>query len=176
MCTTDGGRQPKLWERYEASIHELIVALDPSAEVRRDQRVRGRLSQALRQIDVWAKGRVAGVELTVAVECKRYGRPVTIGEVDQFIGMLLDIGADRGVLYSYSGFSNAAVMRAQSARNPHVITVALETPEIVTQIHGAPGYPADLSVQDVAPQWVEEMDSEAFSHFLVNGEWSKFWS
>lgn len=90
--------------------------------------------------------------------------------------MLLDIGADRGVLYSYSGFSSSAVMRAQAAWNPHVMTVALETPEIITRQSGVPGYPADLAVQDTAPQWAEEMDSSAFAHFLETGEWSKFWS
>jgi hypothetical protein len=171
-----GSDEQRLWERYEISIHELISALHPQEDVKRNQRVPGQYSKTLRQVDVWATGQVAGLEISVAVECKPHARPVPVGGVDQFVGMLLDLGADRGVLYSYGGFSNSAVMRAINARQPYVMTVALDTPEIVLRNSGAPGYPADLLVQDVAPQWVEEMTSEAFERFLQSGEWSKFWS
>lgn len=34
------------------------------------------------------------------VECKRYRRRVAIGDVDQFVGKLIDVGADQGILYS----------------------------------------------------------------------------
>jgi hypothetical protein len=121
-------------------------------------------------------GTVAGIDLSVAVECKRHSRAVDVGVVDQFIGKLLDIGADRGVLYSYSGFTSPAVLRCERAMNPNVLAVALETPEVVERLRGVPGYPADLLVQEVAPQWVEELDEFAFAKFLRAGEWSKFWS
>jgi hypothetical protein len=164
---------PALWERYELSIGELVAALDPLAEVRHDERVPGRLSDTPRQIDVWAHGRVAGVEVIVAVECKRHGRPMAVGHVDQFIGKILDIGADRGVLYSHSGFTNSAVMRAMNARNPNVVPVALKTPNIVLRNQGVPGYPARLLVQEAPPLWIEDLDRDNFAYFLETGDWSE---
>jgi Restriction endonuclease len=165
-----------LWQRYELSVREMLKALDPGATVIHNEHITGRLSKARRQIDVLATGKVVGLEIIVAVECKRHQRPANIEVVDQFIGKIIDIGADRGILYSYSGFSNNAVARAVGSSNPSVIAIALDTPQIANDLKGAPGYPADLLVQDQAPQWVEEMNEEAFRVFLEEGKWSKFWS
>jgi len=97
--------------------------------------------------------------------------------VDQFIGKLLDIGADRGILYSYGGFTSSAVSRAMGSSNPHVSTVALKSPDMTIAYKvNAPGLPTDLLWQDPAPQWVEEMDEDAFRDFLTAGRWNKFWS
>ncbi|WP_083863316.1 restriction endonuclease [Nocardia exalbida] len=166
----------RLWERYELSVRELLAAIDPGSEVSHNVIVAGQLSGVKRQLDVLARGMVVGVDITVVVECKRHQRPVDIGTMDRFIGKLLDVGADRGILYSYSGFTNSAVQRAIGAKNPFAIAIAVETPEIVQQLGGVAGYPADLMVQDVAPQWIEEMDEDNFARFLKDGEWSKFWS
>jgi hypothetical protein len=43
-----------------------------------------------------ARGTVVGLEISVAAECKRYARAIGIGAVDQFVGKLLDLGAERG--------------------------------------------------------------------------------
>lgn len=165
-----------LWQRYELSVRKLLASVDPAADVRHNHRVRGRLSEAQRQIDVWITGIVAGIHLNVAVECKRHARVVDVGMVDQFIGKLLDVGADRGVLYSYSGFSSPAVTRCERAMNPSILAVALETPQIVEALRGVPGYPADFLAQDAAPQWIKELDEFAFADFLRTGRWSKFYS
>lgn len=148
--------------------------MDPNASVVHDKQIEGRLSGARRQVDVYVTGKVVGLDISVAVECKRHGRPSTIEVVDQFIGKVLDLGADRGILYSYSGFTSNAVSRAIGSSNPSIVVIGLDTPESVKA--RAPGFPADLSVQDPAPQWVEEMDENAFRDFLAEGTWNKFWS
>ena len=165
-----------LWQRYELSVRELLAALDPSADVRHNQRVRGLASGVHRQVDVLAKGKVVGIDVTVAVECKRHRRASDIGTVDQFIGKLLDLGADRGVLYAYAGFTDGAVTRAVGASNPHIMVVSVQTPELILRQKSVPGYPAELMAQDFAPQYIEELPSENFERFLARGEWSKFWS
>ncbi|PNG98244.1 hypothetical protein SMF913_14269 [Streptomyces malaysiensis] len=152
----------------------MLKALDPSASVVHDKQLRGRLSGARRQVDVYVTGKVVGLDISVAVECKRHGRPSTIEVVDQFIGKVLDLGADRGVLYSYSRFTSNAVSRAIGSSNPSIMVIGLDTPESVKA--RAPGLPADLLVQDPAPQWVEEMNENAFRDFLAEGTWNKFWS
>ncbi|WP_081346949.1 restriction endonuclease [Mycobacteroides chelonae] len=164
-----------LWTRYEASVAELLAALDPGARITHNKAVLGRISRVTRQVDVWAEGQVVGLQVSVAVECKHHQRPIDITVVDGFVGKLLDIGADRGILYSYSGFTDGATARAIGSAAPNVMLVALATPEIVLQNAGVPGYPADLLVQDLAPQWIEELDTESFSHFLSDGQWSKWY-
>jgi hypothetical protein len=165
-----------LWQRFERSVRELLAALDPVSTVAHNQKVPGRLSQVARQVDVWAVGSVVGVEISIAVECKRHQRRVNVETVDQFVGKLLDIGADRGIIYSYSGFTDSAVTRAWSARNPGVMVVAVDTPQVVHMLRGVPGYPADLIVQDVAPQWIEELSVYDFAAWLETQEWPKWFT
>lgn len=173
--STPRQRADPLWARYETSVAQLLAALDPGARIAHNKAVLGRISRVARQVDVWAEGQIVGLQVSVAVECKHHQRPMDISIVDGFVGKLLDIGADRGIMYSYSGFTDGATARAIGNTTPKVMLVALETPEIVAQIGGMPGYPADLAVQELAPQWVEELDTESFSHFLRDGEWSKWY-
>jgi hypothetical protein len=57
-----------------------------------------------------------------------------------------------------------------------VITVALHTPtEVQGPIPNA-GYPADLALSRMVPQWVEDLDDDAFRDFLLTGRWSRWWS
>jgi restriction endonuclease len=168
-------RNDPLWKRYEESVQNLLASLDGKAEVVRNRRIRGRLSQVGRQVDVWVRGAVVGVEIVVAVECKRHRRPMNIGVIDEFAGKLLDLGADRGIVYSYSGFTSAAVARAAMASTPSIMTVALKTPDVVMQLQSVPGYPADLLVQDFAPIWFDDLDEDSMFRFLSTGEWPKFW-
>ncbi|WP_407655644.1 restriction endonuclease [Amycolatopsis rhabdoformis] len=172
----DSSDSDPLWQRYEVSVRELLSALDPDATVRHNAHVQGRLSQVARQIDVWAEGTVIGQRISVAVECKLRRRPADVQIIDAFIGKLLDIGADRGVIYSSSGFSDGANMRAYANRNPSVLPVELATPQILHDLRRAPGYPADLLVQDIPPHWVEDLDEDIFAQYLKTGEPPKFFS
>lgn len=114
------------WLCYERSVGEMLAALDSNASVSHNVKVPGRISGAKRQVDVWVLGSIAAIDLTIAVECKRRLRRTNIEMIDQFVGKLLDIGADRGVLYSYSGFTTRAVARAAAARNPGIMVVTLD--------------------------------------------------
>ncbi|MFY1625467.1 restriction endonuclease [Micromonospora sp. WMMD735] len=164
--------QDRLWERFELTVRDLVASLDPQSTVKHNQRVQGRYSCALRQLDVWVQGKVAGLDISVGVECKKHGRVIDVGTIDGFIGKLLDIGADRGIIYSYSGFSGSAVTRAIGARNPAVLAVTLETP--LTMDRWAPGDPRDSEV--VSARWAAEMDEDDYRAFLEGGEWSTWWS
>ncbi|MFJ6950520.1 restriction endonuclease [Micromonospora aurantiaca (nom. illeg.)] len=125
-------------------VSRSLAAIDPNARIRHNVKVPGRLSRIKRQIDVWAIGRIAGMDMTVAVECKRLGRAVNVERVDQFIGKLLDIGADRGMLYSCSGFTPGARNRASCARNPAVLAVETEESESIGGIWNMTEVPVEL--------------------------------
>jgi hypothetical protein len=160
-----------LWRKYERAIEMLLSTMDPNAKVAHNAMVTGRLSGVSRQVDVLARGTVVGLEISVASECKRYTRTVGIGIVDQFIGKLLDLAAERGILYSYSGFSQAALHRAFGSSNPSVLLVTLENPEDVAAGAYAPDYSTTGPVDSL---WADELDTEDYLHFLQTGKWWKW--
>jgi hypothetical protein len=159
-----------LWRKYEQAVRLLLAAMDPNAEVVHNAMIAGRLSGVLRQVDVLARGTVVGLEISVAAECKRYARAIGIGAVDQFVGKLLDLGAERGVLYSYSGFSAAAVRRAFGSSSPNVLLAALDGSEAV---QAAP-YDANYWARGpIDPLWADDLDTEEYLRFLQTGKWWK---
>jgi Restriction endonuclease len=155
-------------------VAQVLSTLDAHAEVVHNQRVQGELSGGPRQVDVLARGRVVGQPITVAVECKRHQRPMDVGVVDQFVGKLLDIGADRGVLYSYSGFTEGAARRAMSARNPSVVTVTGAIMDANVQACVSAPYPTDSHTY-VEPPAVGDIDPAEVLYFLRTGVWSPEW-
>lgn len=126
--TTAANGQPKkkkpedaaFWLAYEKRVAALVKALDENATITHNESRLGELSGVARQIDALAEGLVAGQQLRVVIEAKCYGRRVSIGTVDEFIGKLLDLGAERGILYAAGGFTSGAVARAERALNPRV--------------------------------------------------------
>ena len=156
-----------LWQAYEEQVAELVAALDNNAEVVHNKKVEARLSKAVRQVDVWVRGKIIGQELIIVIECKFTSRPLDIGVVDEFVGKLLDLGADRGVLYSASGMTPNAVWRAMMATNPSIIPVTLEPAPL-----RAPGYPAGLDEADYAG-WLHSYDYRAF---LMAKQWMPWYA
>ena len=66
-----------------------------------------------RQIDVAIRSDIAGYPVLIIVECKDYARRVEVGNVDELVGKLNDVGAVSAVLVSNSGFSDKAIARAK---------------------------------------------------------------
>jgi Restriction endonuclease len=158
------------WKKYEQQVAQLITALDSNAEVMHNKRVRGRLSSVMRQVDVWVHGEIIGQEITIAIECKMTSRPVEIGEVDKFVGKLLDLGAERGVLYSASGMTVNAVYRTEGAVSPSVVPVSLAAAPGPNP-YGAPGPPDGLDEPDY-PEW---LSPRIYRHILTGKRWVQSW-
>jgi hypothetical protein len=112
-------RQDKRWILYEKVIEDL-EGQDQNCEIIRDYHVKGRESGILRQVDVWIRASVGGMEhpTTVAVECRAYGSKNKIGirDVDAFYGFLQDVGADKGALVTTSSFTKGAKARAEGGK------------------------------------------------------------
>lgn len=108
------------WRQYELDVRDTVQALDPRAHVEHDVKIPGEISGSERQIDVLAEKAVVGQRHRVVIECKLYTRKLGIGKVDEFIGKLLDVGAESGILYGFSGVTEPARRRAENARNPRV--------------------------------------------------------
>ena len=160
------------WQQYEQSIAQLLSAFDPGAVISHNQRITGRMSRTGRQVDVWAEGWVAGVDIRLAVECKRHARPVNVGVVDEFAGKLQDLGADRGILYSWSGFTAAAANRAALSAGPRIQAVEQEVPKAP---HDGPLYESANRDDSEEPAFTapltNDLSVQDFTRFLADGEW-----
>ena len=97
---------------------ELLVAriqqqLAPDSEVLHDVKLDGRLSKRKRQVDVLVRQDVGQYEIRIVIECKDHARPIDVKGVEEFYGLLDDVGGQKGVLVCPSGFSHAAKVRAE---------------------------------------------------------------
>jgi hypothetical protein len=103
------------WKRFEKLIHALHEQLVPKgATVTLDDKIMGSESGTLRQIDVSIRVTVSGYPLLIVVECKDWAEPVDLPEIDGFSAKLKDVGANKGVIVSATGFTEGALNAAKS--------------------------------------------------------------
>lgn len=110
-----------LWRDFEEDVQQHLASRFTDVVVSHNEMMEGHISHHMRQVDVLLKGTIAGMDISVVVECKRNeSRPLHIGVVDAFAGKLQDIGAEKGVLWAFGGFDSGAVARAERAINPKI--------------------------------------------------------
>lgn len=107
------------WREYQETVAELFR--DLGFEAQTDKRIDG--VRTSHDIDVFATFRHAGLHLTWLVECKLWRSPVSKVHVLALRSIVEDVGADRGVLLSESGFQSGAV-EATSRSNVTVARMA----------------------------------------------------
>ena len=119
------------WRVFEKQVANLHAKLDAgSSEVHFDARLTGLSSGTPRQIDVLIQGELRKIPIKIAIECKRYGRKIDVGEMDQFIGKLQDLKVDKGVFIVHNGVTDAARQRAENATHPSVVLLEGFDPEV----------------------------------------------
>lgn len=104
------------WKEYEDLVFETLVSENPDLEFQKDVGIVGHISSRSRQIDILAKGVVAGHELLVVVDCKHRANSLDVNDVGQFVTLLNDVAADVGILVTETGFSSAAEILAKRSR------------------------------------------------------------
>jgi hypothetical protein len=72
----------------------------------------GRFSKIERQIDILIEDYVAGNRIRIVVDGKFFSTKIDVKDVEMFIGMLNDCEANKGLLITQEGFSEAATKRA----------------------------------------------------------------
>lgn len=97
----------------EQLVQKIQQQLAPKAEVLHNVKMRGRLTGVDRQIDVLVREKVGQYEINIIVECKDHKRPIDVKGVEEFGGLLNDVGAQKGVLVCPTGFSETAKKRAE---------------------------------------------------------------
>ena len=97
----------------EILVSQIQKQLSPDAEVLHNVRLPSRTTSTTRQIDVLVKQRIGQYEMTIVIDSKDYKTPVDVKGVEEFYGLVTDVGANKGVLVCPSGFTKAAKERAQ---------------------------------------------------------------
>ncbi|WP_239341852.1 restriction endonuclease [Frankia sp. CiP3] len=107
------------WAEYQDDVAKIFSGL--GFRVRTNERIQG--ARGGHDIDVTARMKVAGVEQLWLIECKRWTRSVPKERVLTLLGVVADIGADRGFMFSESGYQAGAF---RVAANMNVTLTSLE--------------------------------------------------
>lgn len=107
----------KAWQIYERKIARLLAdQLSTDLCVTPNARVEGRITGIFRQIDVLIDARHdTDNSRRIIVDAKRLRRKVDVKHVEEFLGMMEDVGATHGYLVCPAGCSTAAERRAQES-------------------------------------------------------------
>jgi hypothetical protein len=94
------------WRKFEDFVRE-VHDLDPNAVAERNVTEVGR-SGAKRQIDVKLTQVLDGETQVTLIECKRWKEKVDRARVDVLAASIEDLGADRGVMFTTTGYEPGA--------------------------------------------------------------------
>jgi hypothetical protein len=107
-------KMPPDWRIYErvAACFE-VESASMNASVLVNASLVGSISQVKRQIDILVDARwTEGVERRIIFDAKLRKRKINVKDVEAFEGLMRDVKASRGVLVCSSGYTGAALARA----------------------------------------------------------------
>lgn len=129
----------KDWEKYEKDVFDLCQSHFEGGTVTKNEKQRGRYSNRSRQIDVQVKYQFGDSSNTTIIDCKRYSSPINVKNVEEFIGMLDDLGADKGIMIAPNGYTKSALERAANA--PTHLELDICTFEELQKFQGLVAFP-----------------------------------
>ncbi len=106
--------QPK-WKRFEELVATIQRDLAGDAKVALNDKIIGKRTAVPRQIDISIRQRVAQFEVLVVIDCKDYAKPLDVKGVEEFMGLVQDVGAHRAAMVAAHGYTEAAKKRAGDA-------------------------------------------------------------
>jgi hypothetical protein len=127
------------WQQLELLVAAIQRQLAPGAKVTHNAKIEGKQSETTRQIDVLVEQTIGQYAIRIALDCKDYKTPVDVKSVEEFHGLMVDIGAHKGALVCPAGFTKSAKKRAKKLdvdlfspadTDPHKWQVSLVLPAI----------------------------------------------
>lgn len=127
------------FRELEKLVANIQKQLAPNATVLHNQYLPGRKSKRSRQIDVLVRDKVGQYDIQIIIDCKDHKSPADVKSVEEFYGLLDDVGAQKGVLVCPAGFTGTAKTRAESFQidlyspvdtDPHKWTAKVQIPTI----------------------------------------------
>lgn len=89
-----------------------------------------------REIDVLLTGHVAGYPVRIAIQCKNYGKPITIGQIGEFRDLLEDVGIppQSGIIVSVHGYQIGGTKRAKELGIKALVLEGLDETRLKAEI------------------------------------------
>lgn len=103
------------WKKFEELVTKIQKDLSPNAIVTPNDKIKGHITGRMRQVDVSIRQQVGQFNILIAIDCKDRSVPVDVKGVEEFIGIIQDIGANKGAIVSATGFTSTAIKRAESS-------------------------------------------------------------
>jgi hypothetical protein len=126
------------WKEYEKETHEYFETKYPNATIKYNVKLDGRKSKTKRQVDILIEEIVCGYMIRMAIECKNWSQPLDVADVGSFIYTLEDIGVDRGIMVSRSGYSEAAKNLSYEHTNLNLHVLKFDELELFHGFYGVP--------------------------------------
>ena len=103
------------WKEYEIAVKTFLSALgDKNCKIVHNVICTDKHTNTSRQRDVLIETLVCNLfPIKILVSCKRYKKPLNISDIDHFNGEFISSAAQKGVIYSYSGFNDNALEKAK---------------------------------------------------------------
>lgn len=102
-------------ERFEQVVAEMQRSLSPKANIIHNTFLVDKITKTRRQVDVLIEDKIGQIPIKIVIECKYHSRRISIGEAEEFIKKLQDIGVQRGVMVSKKGFTKPALEKLKSS-------------------------------------------------------------
>jgi len=100
------------WKDFEGEIFAILKESYPEAKITFNAKIKGRYSKVTRQLDILVEEYVAGNRMRIVFEAKYFNKKVDVKSVESCLGMLEDVEANKSIMISVKGFSEAAYNRA----------------------------------------------------------------
>ncbi len=102
------------WKQFEIAVAEFLRALDQNAKVTHDAKIPDAHTGKPRQRDVWVEGNLCQLfPIKVLVSCKFTADRLNEQDIDAFNGEFIASRANKGVIYSKTGFTDAAIDKSK---------------------------------------------------------------
>ncbi len=101
----------KKWKNYETKVYETVRLLHPKENVEHNIKIKGKLSETPRQIDVSINRHLPNDFLIY--ECKDLKRLLDTPKIEELYGKLMNVGAKRGAVVSNSRYTSGAMRTAK---------------------------------------------------------------
>jgi hypothetical protein len=102
------------WKGFEGLAERIARDLHPDATVTLDDHLPGRFTEKKRQIDVSIRWTDTDREHLTVVQARDRSRPADVNAVGEFIAVVEDVDASRGVMVCRSGFTKDAKTYARN--------------------------------------------------------------
>lgn len=134
-------KRTKEWREFEIAVASFMQSLDKNSKVSHDVRTPDAQTGASRQRDVIIESTICQIiPIRILISCKRYKRKLNEMDIDHFYGEFVNSNANKGILYSYSGFNGKAVEKAEKLKISCMTIVNEEKSNVPISISFEPFY------------------------------------